>query len=37
MGTAAAHALDMAGAGAVHDIDYATLQQRLTDNLDLTS
>ena len=34
MGTAAAHALDMAGTGAVHEIDYAALQRRLTDNLD---
>jgi hypothetical protein len=34
MGMAAAHALDMAGAGAVHAIDHAMLQQRLTDNLD---
>jgi hypothetical protein len=34
MGVAAAHALDMAGTGSVHDIDLATFQQRLTDNLD---
>jgi len=34
MGAAAAHALDMAGTGAVHEIDYATLQRRLADNLD---
>jgi hypothetical protein len=34
MGTAAAHALDLAGSGSVHDIDLAALQQRLTDNLD---
>lgn len=34
MGAAAAHALDMAGTGAVHEIDYAALQQRLSDNLD---
>jgi len=34
MGTAAAHALDMGGTGAVHEIDYAALQRRLTDNLD---
>ena len=34
MGTAAAHALDLAGSGSVHQIDLAALQQRLTDNLD---
>ena len=34
MGTAAAHALDMAGAGSVHEIAPVALQQRLTDNLD---
>ena len=34
MGAAAAHALDLAGTGAVHAIDYATLQQRLAGNLD---
>jgi 2-polyprenyl-6-methoxyphenol hydroxylase-like FAD-dependent oxidoreductase len=34
MGAAAAHALDMAGTGAVHAIDFATLQQRLAANLD---
>lgn len=34
MGTAAAHALDLAGSGSVHQIDLASLQQRLTDNLD---
>jgi adenine deaminase len=34
MGAAAAHALDLAGAGAVSDIDLATFQRRLTDNLD---
>jgi len=34
MGTAAAHALDLAGTTSVHDIDLATLQRRLTDNLD---
>ena len=33
MGAAAAHALDMAGAGAVHEIDHAVLQKRLADNL----
>jgi hypothetical protein len=34
MGTAAAHALDLAGTGSVHAIDHAGLQTRLTDNLD---
>jgi hypothetical protein len=34
MGTAAAHALDLAGAGSLHSIDLAKLQGRLTDNLD---
>lgn len=34
MGTAAAHALDLARPGSVHTIDLAALQQRLTDNLD---
>jgi hypothetical protein len=34
MGAAAAHALDLAGTGAVHAIDYATFQRRLNDNLD---
>jgi hypothetical protein len=34
MGAAAAHALDLAGSGSVHQIDLAALQQRLTDNLD---
>jgi hypothetical protein len=34
MGAAAAHALDLAGTGAVHAIDYATFQRRLADNLD---
>ena len=34
MGAAAAHALDLAGTRAVHDIDYATFQRRLVDNLD---
>jgi hypothetical protein len=34
MGAAAAHALDMAGAGSVHKIDFAQLQKRLTGNLD---
>jgi hypothetical protein len=34
MGAAAAHALDLAGAGPVHTVDLAALQKRLTDNLD---
>jgi hypothetical protein len=34
MGTAAAHALDLAGGGSVHEIDHAKLQERLRDNLD---
>ena len=34
MGAAAAHALDLAGADAVQDVDHAALQRRLTDNLD---
>jgi hypothetical protein len=34
MGAAAAHALDLAGTGAVHTIDYAKLQRRLVANLD---
>lgn len=36
MGTAAAHALDLAGAGSVHEIDLAKFAARLTDNLDRT-
>ncbi len=36
MGTAAAHALDLAGTGSVHEIDLRRLQQRLHDNLDRT-
>ncbi|MCC6947218.1 MAG: FAD-dependent oxidoreductase [Bradyrhizobiaceae bacterium] len=36
MGAAAAHALDLAGNGSVHQIDVAALQKRLTDNLDRT-
>jgi hypothetical protein len=36
MGTAAAHALDLAGARSVHDIDLKKLQERLRDNLDRT-
>jgi 2-polyprenyl-6-methoxyphenol hydroxylase-like FAD-dependent oxidoreductase len=34
MGAAAAHALDLAGSGSVHQIDGAALQRRLHDNLD---
>lgn len=34
MGAAAAHALDLAGSGSVHQIDVAALQRRLVDNLD---
>jgi FAD-dependent oxidoreductase family protein len=34
MGAAAAHALDLAGSGAVHAIDYATFRRRLADNLE---
>src|SRR4029077_7117640 len=34
MGAAAAHALDLAGSGPVHQIDFGKLQKRLTDNLD---
>jgi FAD-dependent oxidoreductase family protein len=34
MGAAAAHALDLAGTNAVHQIDFARLQKRLTANLD---
>ncbi|WP_102348837.1 FAD-dependent oxidoreductase [Bacillus sp. Marseille-P3661] len=33
MGMAAAHALDLAGTGSVHDINIETLQERLQDNL----
>jgi hypothetical protein len=36
MGAAAAHALDLAGAGSVHQIDIAALQTRLSDNLERT-
>lgn len=32
-GAAAAHALDLAGAGSVHTIDIAALQERLKDNI----
>lgn len=34
MGAAAAHALDLAGTRAVHEIDMAAFQRRLADNLD---
>jgi hypothetical protein len=34
MGAAAAHALDLAGAGSVRQIDLAALQRRLADNLE---
>lgn len=34
MGAAAAHALDLAGSGSVHDIAIADLQQRVRDNLE---
>jgi FAD-dependent oxidoreductase family protein len=34
MGAAAAHALDLAGAGSVHQIDIAALQERVRDNLE---
>ncbi|AJE97150.1 FAD-dependent oxidoreductase [Pandoraea apista] len=34
MGAAAAHVLDMAGAGSVHDIDRAALRERIADNVD---
>jgi hypothetical protein len=34
MGTAAAHALDLAGRGSVHQIDLEKFQQRLRDNLE---
>lgn len=36
MGAAAAHALDLAGSGSVHQIDVPALQKRLSDNLDRT-
>lgn len=34
MGAAAAHALDLAGSGSVHQIDVAALQARVRDNLE---
>ena len=36
MGAAAAHALDLAGEGSVHQIDLAALRDRLRDNLEAT-
>ncbi|WP_198670594.1 FAD-dependent oxidoreductase [Oceanicella sp. SM1341] len=36
MGAAAAHALDLAGSGSVHQIDIGALQDRLSDNLTRT-
>jgi hypothetical protein len=36
MGMAAAHTLDLAGRGSVHEIDIHQLQLRLKDNLDRT-
>jgi hypothetical protein len=34
MGAAAAHALDLAGTGSVHDIDMAALRRRVAANVD---
>jgi hypothetical protein len=34
MGAAAAHALDLAGSGSVHQLDMAALRKRLAANLD---
>jgi hypothetical protein len=34
MGAAAAHSLDLAGSGSVHQIDMAALKDRLKDNLE---
>jgi hypothetical protein len=34
MGAAAAHSLDLAGTGSVHQIDLIELQKRLYDNLE---
>ncbi len=34
MGAAAAHALDLAGKGSVHEIDLAALRKRLAANVD---
>ena len=36
MGAAAAHALDLAGSGSVHQIDITALQERVKDNLERT-
>jgi hypothetical protein len=36
MGAAAAHALDLAGAGSLHQVEVAALQRRLSDNLERT-
>ena len=36
MGAAAAHALDLAGAGSVHQIDPAALRERVRDNVERT-
>jgi FAD dependent oxidoreductase len=34
MGAAAAHALDLAGSGSVHEVDLAALRKRLAHNLE---
>ena len=34
MGTAAAHALDLAGTGSVHEVPIEELQKRIRDNLE---
>jgi hypothetical protein len=34
MGAAAAHALDLSGAGSVHQIDNAALRERVRDNVE---
>jgi hypothetical protein len=36
MGAAAAHALDLAGSGSVHQIDIDALKKRVRDNLERT-
>jgi hypothetical protein len=36
MGAAAAHALDLAGSGSVHQLDIGALRRRVNDNLDRT-
>lgn len=36
MGAAAAHALDLAGSGSVHQIDMGTLKKRVADNVERT-